>query len=875
MKKTIALLISIVFSTSAFAFGGGGSNKMFDEEWMQGTDAIGVYFGGGNSVDVHFTSCNKPHQIKDAHGVCRCDTGYKEENNSCVKDACATFKTTDCITACHSSGGVATYGYAHVCEKNNGEIGVCSESNCISIDDKVECENLGKHFCDQTHIVYADDGTVLSRQYLVGCFTGCHCPDGYKQNPTDSNICEKNKPANSCNSDEFLDHNNLCWKCTNGDLFTTTPEQCNKCGNKRFSYKGDRTDDLVYCAPQPSGCVKNQDGTRCPCPYRQQDKNGVCTSCADDEGYAGQTCNKCDSTSSWLVETDEERYDCTEICHRVIDDLGWCKPNEVIPPVPDQCTSNDDCEACNKCDTDGTCKPDDNLTCPGGTCHDGECFIPAPTNLCANVTCNPCNSCDTTDGTCKPDDNLTCELGTCSGGSCVYPQGNFLVLYVPTDTPRLESCDTNDAVVTQNQYCSCPNSTPREMYGDYCVRTTCPENYERGEHNACVPTATDLCANVTCNPCNSCDTTDGTCKPDDNLTCTNGTCNNGTCVPNGGSTTACSENNLNACDYSDCHKLLIKLEEFDRRFYYTASNGCIELTSPSVPLCHLETECITGQTFRDFTYSQTEEYTNPDDLLDGKNVPCVPCDTIGPVITRQSECESCGNRTPLIPILESRAHLEAQGLTYVDLDDPVVYCMGPNPTCKNGEFLWEGHCYDCNHPGFLFKSLPTEEDLQTVCDRCSNREMVEDPFYIVSYDDIHYANEYGPICRLKECPTGTVSVGSNCLPCDETSIWAGINDPQYDIHENERRNAVKQSCDLCDNREYISGRGVCRLKQCPENWFRDYGGSCFRCDSLVTSEIVLSPDDCTCSNREAVPWSVMGITNGTYLCKLKECIDSD
>ena len=133
--------------------------------------------------------------------------------------------------------------------------------------------------------------------------------------------------------------------------------------------------------------------------------------------------------------------------------------------------------------------------------------------------------------------------------------------------------------------------------------------------------------------------------------------------------------------------------------------------------------------------------------------------------------------------------------------------------------------------------------------------MVEDPFYIISYDGIHYANEYGPICRLKECPTGSVRVGSECLSCDDPNPFTGITDSERDPTELTRQAVVMDACNLCTNREYIPDRGICRLKQCPPNWFRTINGGCTSCVSLQSWDLVHSVDDCTCSNRTTQPFT--------------------
>ncbi len=87
-------------------------------------------------------------------------------------------------------------------------------------------------------------------------------------------------------------------------------------------------------------------------------------------------------------------------------------------------------------------------------------------------------------------------------------------------------------VLSDNDYelmRSCIQQSYKTWDNGDCV---CVSGYTLNSNNECEPTTeTNLCANVTCDPCNSCDATDGKCKPDNTQTCASGTCQNGACVP--------------------------------------------------------------------------------------------------------------------------------------------------------------------------------------------------------------------------------------------------------------------------------------------------------------------------------------------------------
>jgi len=136
--------------------------------------------------------------------------------------------------------------------------------------------------------------------------------------------------------------------------------------------------------------------------------------------------------------------------------------------------------------------------------------------VAAYVECSPTTNICTAECPCPTlspcSDNNVCDSGLCSNGVC-------------SDCVNLSACETCDSA-TQTPIARDP--------GDACTNNGQPGTCDG--NGMC-----DLCGNVTCGDCQTCDATTGTCSADaglngdtctdDGNVCTTNACNNGACVP--------------------------------------------------------------------------------------------------------------------------------------------------------------------------------------------------------------------------------------------------------------------------------------------------------------------------------------------------------
>jgi len=537
LNKSLFLLLALLASSSVFAFGGGGKKEMFDEPWMKGVDAFGVYFGGDDQADIKF-ECDDPNATPNNKGVCNCKKGYKQEDGLCYADACANFKQNGCRTACTSYHGSATYT---ICRGT----GTCKSNDTCDYSTQIDCNPA----CGDC---YACDTSVGQCKW-DDSQTGLSCGQAYELK-----TCVKNSGcvAKQCGSDKFLAQDGqTCHSCTDPDSVNTTKEQCESCGNTREIFdKIDTETHIIACQlKNPSGC-SSTNRTAC-----NQDN---CSSLG--QGY-------------WCYK---EYYIGDNLSHTA----GSCVANKDSCGCDSPYEENSGGHCVKPCDTDTDC--DNNKACRLSSNNQKACVVVCPTaseqQVCHSyaVVNGPdgrtCQDTELSTGTCQ---TATINDGVCVGGSCVAKQpqcseiadnciecsGNTCTKYqCAGDPPACKKCDTttgnfvNDNEATcaggngtcSNGTCTCKNRfAPTPNSDGSC--SSCAEKFGRS-CESCTDTECTVYPCIGDAPmCQTCDTSTGNFITDDTVTtCANdnGTCNNGTCTckdgfkptPSNGACTSCT-----------------------------------------------------------------------------------------------------------------------------------------------------------------------------------------------------------------------------------------------------------------------------------------------------------------------------------------------
>ena len=168
--------------------------------------------------------------------------------------------------------------------------------------------------------------------------------------------------------------------------------------------------------------------------------------------------------------------------------------------------------------------------------------------------------------------------------------------------------------------------------------------------------------------------------------------------------------------------------------------------------------------------------------------------------------------------------VKGNGTACKALEFPVL-----NENCPKEEpFFYYDKCIGCNEQTTVYVDLSL--DFNSIC---TNREIIP----------IHSINSYA-LSRLKECSTSYPLRGEDgsCYSCNETkAVVVG-----------------KKECNLCPNREvfeYEKGKWDCRLKECPESYFRWGGsGNCVSCRDNYS--IYANKEECeACSDRKYIDGS--------------------
>ncbi len=850
----------LVLSSSAFAFGGGGDNRLFDKEWMRGVDAFALHFNGKGELDIKF-GCDDKNASPDIHGVCSCNAGYLSENGKCVKDACVNFKATECVKTCTSSNGIATYTYGttcangyfcntnHQCEnpcyedecqtctpiagqarwtnKTNGttcSIGSCQSGTCTNM-----CAN--KTYDTECQTCNVATGTITNK---IGSCTNGTCQGG---------TCVP-ASVDECENDEFM-AKDYCFKCTLEDLVSTTQEQCDKCGDKRFSFKGDNVDNLVYCEAKPTGCTMNQEGTRCNCPDGTINKDGVCTSCATLFGTNCKDCTYHACISIYPSTTECENVTC-DPCQSCNAENGQCVPDYALDttvcpdgngddnyicqsgnctdpcdlitnknPCKDYTPQGGQCVESNKADT--TVCPDgngsDNYICQSGTCTD-PCTIGEHATFEPTI-CFPAHHAE--NGQCVPDyapkGTKNCDSEhkdyVCNGsGVCTCPEGQFR-----RDDGYCSSCSSvGSYAITAEECAVCDNtSTPRMMWAykdkNYCVLATCPEGQLHSGPGYCTYCSASYSYETTAEACAECDNTSTPrmmwAYKDKNY-CALATCPEGLFRRDDGYCSSCSTPDTHETTAEECAEC-DNTSTPRKMWAYNGENYCVLATCPEGLFRRYDGYCRSCSDTT--TYAITAEE-------------CAACDNTS--TPRKMWAYDGGNRCVLATCPEGRFHLDdgsCYSCSYTDSYETTAEACAECDGTANPRFMGtDDACYICT----TSDSVTTTEE---ACNKCPNRTWTE----TTPASDTTPATGTCALCPDGVCPETPVPEScsvDNLSACDTAEKCTALGEGYTYSTENGCQ-APECTTDTDCNTGYTCESGKCVTETC--NGFLSASGKCYDC----------------------------------------------
>ena len=402
-------------------------------------------------------------KVCDGEGSCGCISGYLDEGAGCYANACAHFQSSDCITACHSEGGVATYTYANLC--NNGQHHCNANHECVDPCDEAEYTEC------QTCVAHNGDAQISNKSNTTTCGTnGAYvCQDGACSDP-----CTGNEETSDCLSS---------WSAQNGTCQPNYVANGSKVNHKVCDGQGGFTCEEGY-QNESGNCVQNA--------CYGFEETACTTGCSSSNGVATYTYANLCNNGQWVCN---ENHECVHPCgesentvcftYAAVD--GQCQKT-IHENTP--CDPNDEYRICG---ADGEC-----LSCSEGYTYHSYYF-----NSCTESCVGDHQYLDY-DAKCHchegyvMNDNKECVKDYCYG---IY---DAELSYGHPRTPAcVQSCDPFTGAIVGNEGVECATGRVCDSDG-YCA---CPEGYVMDyELSSCVENK--CLALVAENPCidiNYCD----------------------------------------------------------------------------------------------------------------------------------------------------------------------------------------------------------------------------------------------------------------------------------------------------------------------------------------------------------------------------------
>ena len=797
--KLLTVTAIILVSSSVLAFGGGGKKKMFDEEWMQGVDAFGMYFGGKGKANIKF-KCDDPNATPNNKGVCDCKKGYKKENDVCVTDACVNFKETDCITECISLNGVASYTYPESC--HDGWLCTSDTHKCVDPCYEKECQTCTPRNGQQDWTWWANKTS---------------CSTGWCQNGECESAC-KNKTLGEC--DESCDiHTGIITSKTGG----TCHNPNGTANNKDFiCQSGSCVDPCNSITKDPCKTYAAQNG-QC---VETGNKTGTCDNPNKTAGNGDYICHAGSCTNPCDLENYTECQTCTAVSGQA---------QLVNKGTDQQCGTNNQywCDGNGKCND--PCK-DFILTAPCTECYVDN-GVPKARNATTQIACDNPNEA-TGNG------NFVCQIGT---GVCQNPCD----LKTDKDSCKNYTAQNKQCVENSNKddFTSCPDGNGANNH--ICQSGHCTDPCTANRYHTDDPYTVCKLWRANNGYCRSYDNNSNTTTcPDgngaNNYICQSGTCKdpctlgehanfapticfyahhaeNGQCAPD---YAAPGTQNCDSVSFHVCNgQGVCTCPDGQFSSHFGGSNGsCYSCTySASITITE-EDDCGVCGDLREAVPCGDGSGTCCSLKNCGNNyfragTSCYKCSDTShfPPEATQLECDACnGTDNP-------RILWESNGKNYCVIKD-----------CPSGHFhQHDGYCQGCHDSSYYL--IPQKD-----CDSC-NGTMYERMMW--EYNGENY-------CVLKNCSStsfrgitgactvcsgkyGVESIAEYCANCDNTENprFIGTDNKCYICTATDSVSTTLGACMKCPNRTYDAETGKCDLcdGECP-TCDADHLGNCHKAE---------------------------------------------
>ncbi|MBQ4472314.1 MAG: hypothetical protein II942_03635 [Alphaproteobacteria bacterium] len=395
--RTIVFIVALLLASPSWSFGGGHSHGRV-QNYYQGVNSIGVYYGGDSQADVDFRTCENENEtwiagqccpndrvvdentcadhtipddptdlcknfrpftcnstcdsqtglpipddegtpcgtgkVCDNSGDCVCDTDLIEEDDGCYANACEGFVADTCTTACQSVHGQASYTYAEGTSCGTGKV----------------CDNAGSCVCD-TDLTEEDDGCYANAcEGFVAdtCTTACASTHGVASYTyAEGTTCGTGKVCSSgncvCDTDLTEEDDGCYANACDGFVADTCTTACNSVhGQAVYTYAEGTSCGTGKVCDNSGSCVCDTDLT--------EEDDGCYTNACD--GFVADTCTTaCNSVHGQAVYTYAEGTPCGtgKVCNNAgscvcdtglaEEDDGNCYTNACEGFVADTCTT--------------------------------------------------------------------------------------------------------------------------------------------------------------------------------------------------------------------------------------------------------------------------------------------------------------------------------------------------------------------------------------------------------------------------------------------------------------------------------------------------------------------------------------------------------
>lgn len=424
-----------------------------------------------NIIDIYF-----PDDMTLPNPDTPCGNNPCGENFVCdaATNTCVCNQLLDssgqCLSCTTSANIQSTQSACSKCSQREYVNGVCS---LPCKNGEIRGDDATCHTCSGTApIKNIDQQRCLScigkRFWNVSAKTCWSC-DEPNEYPSDKNLGCSNCPSRFFGSTNNQD--NLCINCNTSKTFSSTKEECNRCGNKRFYIVS-----TGLCIKYPD-CGPNQ----------FLDNMGKCHSC-DETGYiatGSEECFKC-----------ANRYSTGDTCGRC-DDMqpGSNADQENCGRCPDTAYTNEKCYPCQS-EKEWDSSKEECAKCPNRVYSESKgarsCHLPCEPGMLYSATAKKCISCSQTDGitTVGKEDCLTCSgqrfwnVGTSTCWSC-------------DDTTERRSDEENGCHGCSNRflrsgtkgakadYCA-PCNLNSDVYAPEANCNRCPSRFYRASDGLCL-----------------------------------------------------------------------------------------------------------------------------------------------------------------------------------------------------------------------------------------------------------------------------------------------------------------------------------------------------------------------------------------------------